>query len=391
LYLPIILSNYSDEQVTIHGGEVSAIRDYGTASWIIEGLTLSSAAELTIDHTASWLIGTHHWIIRQNIIHGTVAFYGSYNLFEENEVSGSIYDGNGNAIWEFTEISHHNVYRNNYLHDFSRRGIWSMKKTHDNEFSGNQISDMEWMCIDLDGATSVVWRHNVSGNQIDGCGEEGIELENAFETLVQNNVIRRTHGAVGVINYGFDRHPDWEARCEVGGELNQYGDTDGDDDCEGDITNNIIRQNLIYDGIGWEGGVIITHAGGVKIWGNTITMNNGPGIMLNSGMEFTPQIDIRGNIIFDNTDGEILGDLSSISAYENNFTSDPFFVNAAGNDYHLAPGSPAIDSGIYLGLLMDQEGNPRPQGRGYDIGAFEARAPWTWLVYGVFPTTLEVQ
>jgi len=41
------------------------------------------------------------------------------------------------------------------------------------------------------------------------------------------------------------------------------------------------------------------------------------------------------------------------------------------SEYHLEANSPCIDEGANLGLSNDLEGNPRPQGGGYDIGAFE--------------------
>jgi Right handed beta helix region len=46
-------------------------------------------------------------------------------------------------------------------------------------------------------------------------------------------------------------------------------------------------------------------------------------------------------------------------------------------DYRLRPGSPARDAGLTIPwLTADLEGNPRPQGNGYDIGAFEGIEPW---------------
>src|SRR5262249_46759499 len=49
------------------------------------------------------------------------------------------------------------------------------------------------------------------------------------------------------------------------------------------------------------------------------------------------------------------------------------FVSVAGNDYHLASASPAIDAGITLAqLTADLEGQARPQRAGFDIGAYEA-------------------
>jgi len=51
---------------------------------------------------------------------------------------------------------------------------------------------------------------------------------------------------------------------------------------------------------------------------------------------------------------------------------DPKFVNPAGGDFHLREDSPAIDSGSSIDAPSDDfDGNPRPQGAGYDVGAFE--------------------
>jgi hypothetical protein len=52
---------------------------------------------------------------------------------------------------------------------------------------------------------------------------------------------------------------------------------------------------------------------------------------------------------------------------------DPRFVNPKSGNYHLKIISPAIDAGYNLGSLVvdDFDGNHRPQGFGYDIGAFE--------------------
>jgi hypothetical protein len=48
------------------------------------------------------------------------------------------------------------------------------------------------------------------------------------------------------------------------------------------------------------------------------------------------------------------------------------FVNAVAHNYKLAPGSPAIDAGITLSsVTTDRIGTIRPQGRAYDVGAYE--------------------
>ncbi len=61
-------------------------------------------------------------------------------------------------------------------------------------------------------------------------------------------------------------------------------------------------------------------------------------------------------------------------ALTNNLALAPaYFVNAGAHDYHLAPGTPAVDAGVDLSSLVaeDLEGKPRPRGRGPDLGAFE--------------------
>jgi len=52
--------------------------------------------------------------------------------------------------------------------------------------------------------------------------------------------------------------------------------------------------------------------------------------------------------------------------------ADPL-VDTAGGDYHLAPGSEAIDAGTAEDAPdHDYDGAPRPQGAAHDVGAYEA-------------------
>ncbi len=53
-------------------------------------------------------------------------------------------------------------------------------------------------------------------------------------------------------------------------------------------------------------------------------------------------------------------------------SSSPFFANPSEADFHLRENSPAIDSGSSIDAPSDDfDENSRPQGTGYDLGAFE--------------------
>jgi hypothetical protein len=88
-------------------------------------------------------------------------------------------------------------------------------------------------------------------------------------------------------------------------------------------------------------------------------------------MEVEPDVSMQNltvdhNLLhgFRNYDDEIKG-----SDY---VEEDPLFVNAPNADFHLQQNSPAIDSGSSIGApANDYEGNTRPRGSGYDIGAYE--------------------
>jgi hypothetical protein len=52
--------------------------------------------------------------------------------------------------------------------------------------------------------------------------------------------------------------------------------------------------------------------------------------------------------------------------------TDPLFVSPSTLDFRLQAGSPAIDAGLALNIVLnDFLGTLRPQGAGWDIGAYE--------------------
>jgi parallel beta-helix repeat protein len=124
---------------------------------------------------------------------------------------------------------------------------------------------------------------------------------------------------------------------------------------------NIVRGNL--GGIQIGGG-----CAGCLVYNNTVYSSRYWGIQIDPGATNNA---IKNNIAYQNADGNVV-DYGRGNSLSNNFTSDPKFANASANDFHLQSGSPAIDTGIALTeVSYDFTGILRPQGAGYDIGAFE--------------------
>jgi Disaggregatase related len=68
-----------------------------------------------------------------------------------------------------------------------------------------------------------------------------------------------------------------------------------------------------------------------------------------------------------------LGLLTTGHTAVGNLTTNPLFVDPASGNFNLKSGSAAIDTGEILDIVTtDLRGVPRPQGAGYDIGAYEA-------------------
>lgn len=107
-------------------------------------------------------------------------------------------------------------------------------------------------------------------------------------------------------------------------------------------------------------------------------------------------VDLRNTIIvshvvgIENVGGVVMQDynlfhgngadtVGSVAVGEQNVAGSPHFVNAALDDYHLGPGSAAVDAGVDVGIMRDFDGNLRPYGSGYDIGFDEELPITTWL------------
>jgi hypothetical protein len=239
-----------------------------------------------------------------------IHFFGSGHIFRHNTVQGIVY------------------------------GIPENKNPHIDCFQTFAGSDKEK-------ASNVTFEDNLC-DDVSATGSlytKGFMLEDADHILIRNNIIR----AVSNINM--------------------------DDDSDITIVNNDLASDLTlptsYD-INNAVGIAVTSAP------NTVIENN---IFYNlpnhiyqfyddptrSGLKIAL---IAHNMAY-RSDGAMPGDVK-IKAPTDLWQVNPGLVNPAAKDFHLMPYSAAIDIGASLASVpLDYDGNPRPHGAGYDLGAYE--------------------
>jgi hypothetical protein len=146
--------------------------------------------------------------------------------------------------------------------------------------------------------------------------------------------------------------------------------------------------NALFAGNQADGGGAAIRLSGGRLRHVTIahpTQGSGPAILMTGGTagvtdtivaSYTVGISQTGGLLsadydlfFTATPTQTSGGTMSWGSH--NLNANPLFVNPAAGDYHLTAGSPAVDAGTNVGITTDLDGVARPQGQGYDIGAYE--------------------
>jgi uncharacterized repeat protein (TIGR01451 family) len=103
---------------------------------------------------------------------------------------------------------------------------------------------------------------------------------------------------------------------------------------------------------------------------NTILVGHAVGISVTAGNTAVLEGTLWGSGTWAN--GQDSTGEGTITTGAANVWGDPAFFYPAGDNYHLGPGSAAIDAGVEAGVSNDIDGQARPIGTGYDVGADEA-------------------
>lgn len=283
------------------------------------------------------------------------------NTIVSNTVSGPMGAGQGGGLW----MSYSNATLN---------GNTVMSNTANGLGGG----------LFLYGGNPTLNGNSVAANTAGAGG--GLALYSRYATLNNNTFISNTAGGGGglYVNMSvatFDGNIIQNNTAERGGGLFLYmSDTV--------LTNTVVIDNRVNDvgsGIyiwrpntprflhttiarntGGDGSGVYATGGSTAIFTDTILVSHTLGITATAGSVLT----LNATLWYGN--GTDRGGAGTIN-HTNDRTGDPKF-DADG--YHLTSNSAAIDEGVNAGVSTDVDGDPRPIGTGYDIGADEFSQQW---------------
>jgi hypothetical protein len=350
---------YPGESVTINGKGLRVPRWTGLFNIAgkeyiqVSGLRVLNSMRVGILADTS-----RHIVIKDNFTYNTVesgiAAWGCFDvLMEGNEVVLACNNGQGECITVCTTESFQ--VRFNHVHHggpgrIGGEGICAKDGSSNGQVYGNHVHHVNRVGIYVDAWDKHTFNIEVFDNNVHNCATDGMALASEMGGLLEgvrvtNNILYRNK-YVGIVlanwgGEGVQTHP-----------LKDIA-----------IVNNTFYRN----GNDWGGGISIDS----PAISNVVVRNNIVSKNLSFQMIVDPTVpagecSVDHNLIdgYRGYEGEIYG--------TDYVEGNPLFAEPAKGNFHLLQGSRAIDSGSPREAPeKDYEGVNRPQGEGYDIGAFE--------------------
>lgn len=322
-------------------GETSdGINLEGSSYVVIDGFTVDNASG-NIDRACIRTVSGRNVTVRNN----DVSNCGTWGVFTSHSDFVRI-EGNTTSFNNSEDSDNHGIYVSNATADPVIVG---------NEIQGNRGAGLHMNGDLSQGGNGLITGARVEGNVVSGNGEKGgsaINCDGVQDSLIRNNLLYGNH-ASGISLYRIDA-------------------------AEG-ARNNVVVNNTIRMASDGRWAVNIKNRSTGNTVSNNVLLHDGPRGAINIVRDSLSGFVSDHNAVtnrFSTDDGESFLTLAQWRAATdqdgNSFVSGPAALFAGANDYHLSATSPAIDAGSTLGAPnVDIEGNGRPFGPAYDLGAYE--------------------
>ena len=335
------------------------------------------ASVTTIDGSGLDVITVNGAVVN---ISGFTVRNGGYGIYYQNNASGTITNNTiTNSLFDIYNSSSSPTVTINTITG-SHTGIINISGSNptitNNTITGNTSRGI----YNTSGSNPTIMNNTITGNSL-----YGIQNSSSSPTITNNTITGQSAGI-----YNSSSNPTITNNTITGNSYEGIANTSGSNPT---ITNNTITGNSLYGIHNSSSSPTITnntitgHMEGIynissspTITNNTIT-GNSYGIY-NVSSSNPP---ITNNIVVSNGVNGIYDDGSGapVCTYNDAWNNGTDYVNVTpgigsisqdpqlDGTYHLTASSPCIDAGTDAGVYTDMDGDSRPQGSGFDIGADE--------------------
>ncbi len=312
-------------------------------SWIdIKGITVTNGNG-SITRDGIHVSGSDDCSVKNCTVTGVIRFgmfcsFTTNFLVQGNSVSNTV--GNGSSD------QGHGIYISNSDVNPTVRGNVIFNNTTQGLHLNGDISQ---------GGTGMIDGALIEGNLIYGNGANGINGDGVENSRIQNNIIYN-NGKHGIVIYQIDAAAGSTNNVIVNNTIYQPNSSGAAIQLVNGATNNVIYNNVLIGG---------------RLGSFNISDDSKPGFVSDY------------NAVVDHFENDDSGATYTLASWRTAMSQDAhsfvgnastLFVNAAGNDFHLKTGSAAINAGTTKTKApptYDFEGNSRPVGGAFDIGAYE--------------------